>query len=131
MPQIVTQEVGAYDFKDNEPAVVCIEMLPHRYVQINGCSMSLGKEVVLEDGKMVKKWTTDPDGRMWVPSRLISPLTLPQGENDKKHNVSPLAQVVGSRTEAQWKSGVDPLKEEPPVEGKAQRRKVPSGGSGG
>lgn len=132
MPQITSEEKGAYDFGPDEPAVVCIEMLPHRYVTINGDTLCLGKETVLKEGKMVRQWTHEPDGRMWVPSRLIGPLTQPQGKDDRRLNLAPLAQVIGSRTAEEWKNGVDPLQqpaeaEEAPPASKTPRRRLPEG----
>ena len=127
MPQIMNVEKGAYDFPDTEPAIACVEILPHRFVAINGVVRSLGKEVVLKDGKMVKQWTSDPDGRLWVPGRLVGPLTTPQGPEDVKGRIAPLAQFLGSRTEAEWKAGIDPLAKKEDVEGRpSKRRQIPS-----
>ena len=121
------RETSAYDFGPEEPAVVCIEMLPHRFVGINGVVHSLGKETILKEGKLVKKWTTSPDGRMWVPGRLVGPLTTQQGPADR--GIAPLAQVVGTRTEIEWKNGIDPLaeaeKEAETEKPAAKRRHVP------
>lgn len=123
------RETGAYDFGPEEPAVVCIEMLPHRFCTINGTTHCLGKEVVLKDGKMVKQWTNDPDGRLWIPGRLVGPLTTPQGLADRQGNIAPLAQVVGTRTEEEWRNEVDPLlkaeKEAEIEKPTAKRRRIP------
>ena len=106
--QMQVDEVGAYDFTSDEPAVVLIEMLPHRFVMINGTNYALEKEIILKDDKLIKVWTTEPNGRLWIPGRLVDPLTLKQGKDKQTDNL-PMAQVICSRTEKQWKDNVDPL----------------------
>ena len=86
-----------FDGKTEAPTVV-IEILPRRYVLINGVAHTPEQEVVFDkvSGKRIKKWVAGVDGRVAVPQRIADLLCVGRGAGAKTK--TPMARIVGAYT---------------------------------
>jgi len=86
----------AYTFDpEKEKPTVLIEILPYRYVRINGKVHHLVKEVVLDpQGRRVRKFVPRDTGRVWVPPRIAKELTTVQSPGDRRVEGGPIARII-------------------------------------
>ena len=86
----------AYTFDpEEEKPTVLIEILPYRYVRINGKIHHLVKEVVLDpQGRRVRKFVPRDTGRVWVPPRIAKELTSVQSPGDRRVEGGPIARII-------------------------------------
>ncbi len=110
----------AYKFDPEvEPGTVLIEVYPRRYVRIKNSSdpkdegvlLQQDKIEIMEDGKIVKKWSGEKNGRMWVPARIANELTT-VSPGDAKHNLGAIAALLETRSEAAARSKRKPMDKE-------------------
>ena len=79
----------AIKFPKTEAATCLIELLPHKYVRINGRVLDGRTEVIEVDGKVQGKWVGDTE---WVPDYIAEQLTR---SGPKKE---PLARIIKTRS---------------------------------
>lgn len=85
---------SAYDFDPAEESpTVKIQILPGRYVRINGRTLSPTRKVTLgADGKRKLGWEYG-NAEIEVPARVADELCV-AGDDDQAHGIPPVARVV-------------------------------------